>query len=406
MKGGDLVTALTHKSNLWAFRKVLIRVVKFRTPQVFKRENGTKRISVRYTDPSFLGVRSKSKKLPKDTAKARNEIVEALKAEILAEIKTAPIKKITFEKLTEQFIAYMKKTQVRNSTFKSRSALYGVMNRTFGKQVVSTITSVQLNRYLDDLLYKKNLANSSVTGYRTALSALFKYGLKFGYLSDNPLTKVSLNLKDEKAAKRARFENYYLSDNELKTVLDICQLKHRLDYYDLFYWLYLTGMRIGEAVSLTPEDIFQENGIYYAKVHGTMIETEEKGWIKQEITKTIAGMRNVSLPRKAVEIYQRAISDENNPTEFLFYSHYKKGPFNPHNAYYFLIRMQKKFGLRKFGTHIFRHTHISKLAEEGYSLNLISKRVGHYDSEITRKIYLHITKKTQNKFDESIQNFG
>ncbi|QNQ82188.1 tyrosine-type recombinase/integrase [Lactobacillus sp. PV012] len=48
---------------------------------------------------------------------------------------------------------------------------------------------------------------------------------------------------------------------------------------------------------------------------------------------------------------------------------------------------------RKFGTHIFRYTHISKLAEKGYSLELISKRVGHHDSALTRRIYYHIIKK-------------
>lgn len=380
-------------------------MVKFYTPQVFKRENGTLRLSIRYSDPSFNGVKTKSMKLTKNTAVARNRTEKILKEKISQDLASASIKKITFEELSEKFIDYMKKTNTRNSTFKSRQALYGVINKTFGQQNVNTITSVQLNRFLDNLLYEKNLANSSVNGYKAALSAIFKYALKFGYLANNPLDKVILNYKDESAKKRERIENYYLSDDELNQILKICKLKKRPDYYNLYYWLYLTGMRIGEAVALTPNDIFKENGIMYAKVTGTMIYTADKGWHKQDTTKTAAGMRNVSLPLKAVEIYQEVIKDQNNKTGFLFYSYYNNQPFNPHSAFFFLQRLEKKFGMRKFGTHIFRHTHISKLAEQGYALPLISKRVGHEDSEITRKIYYHITKETQTKFDESIQTF-
>lgn len=42
--------------------------------------------------------------------------------------------------------------------------------------------------------------------------------------------------------------------------------------------------------------------------------------------------------------------------------------------------------------HSLRHTHTSLLAEAGASLEQIMDRLGHADDEITRMIYLHITK--------------
>lgn len=55
-------------------------------------------------------------------------------------------------------------------------------------------------------------------------------------------------------------------------------------------------------------------------------------------------------------------------------------------------------------THIFRHTHISKLAELGVPLYVIQQRVGHANSKITRQIYLHVTdeaiKKETPKLDK------
>ena len=51
---------------------------------------------------------------------------------------------------------------------------------------------------------------------------------------------------------------------------------------------------------------------------------------------------------------------------------------------------------RKISTHIFRHTHISKLAEIGVPLHVIQRRVGHASEKITREIYLHITNKMKS----------
>ncbi|MCJ2002890.1 tyrosine-type recombinase/integrase [Lactococcus piscium] len=42
---------------------------------------------------------------------------------------------------------------------------------------------------------------------------------------------------------------------------------------------------------------------------------------------------------------------------------------------------------------MFRHTHVSKLAELSVPLHMIQKRVGHANKGTTRDIYLHITEK-------------
>lgn len=53
--------------------------------------------------------------------------------------------------------------------------------------------------------------------------------------------------------------------------------------------------------------------------------------------------------------------------------------------------------------HSLRHTHTSLLTEAGVSLEQIMQRLGHADDDITRKIYLHITKP---KRIEASQKFG
>ena len=53
-------------------------------------------------------------------------------------------------------------------------------------------------------------------------------------------------------------------------------------------------------------------------------------------------------------------------------------------------------------THIFRHTHVSKLAELGVPLNVIKDRVGHESSDITERIYLHVTKNMKREMVEKL----
>ena len=58
--------------------------------------------------------------------------------------------------------------------------------------------------------------------------------------------------------------------------------------------------------------------------------------------------------------------------------------------------------------HSLRHTHTSLLAEAKVGLEEIMERLGHADDEITRRIYLHVTKtmkkEASQKFSELMRN--
>lgn len=52
--------------------------------------------------------------------------------------------------------------------------------------------------------------------------------------------------------------------------------------------------------------------------------------------------------------------------------------------------------------HALRHTHASLLLEKGVSIDMISRRLGHKNSKITREIYLHVTEKLKEKDNSQI----
>ncbi|MHC5215047.1 tyrosine-type recombinase/integrase [Enterococcus sp. LJL128] len=123
---------------------------------------------------------------------------------------------------------------------------------------------------------------------------------------------------------------------------------------------------------------------------------------KSSSTKTAAGMREVDLPSKAIAIYNQLL--QLNPTgDFLFQT--SNGmPFHITAINMYLRNHKKDFEIEKtLSSHIFRHTHISKLAELGAPIYAIQDRVGHENSDITEKIYLHVTKNVKDKIRNDIE---
>ena len=72
-----------------------------------------------------------------------------------------------------------------------------------------------------------------------------------------------------------------------------------------------------------------------------------------------------------------------------------------YSSYYafnkYLGKVSKDVLGRKITTHVLRHTHVSLLAEAGVPLETITRRVGHEDSRITKKIYLHVTERMKER---------
>lgn len=131
--------------------------------------------------------------------------------------------------------------------------------------------------------------------YRTALHVFIlmsfqKYLIMLNNLATfkkNIINDVKINYKDEKAKKRYRIENWYLTDDEVKIIIDYCLTKHKKVYADLFLWLYL------------------KQNTWYASVTGTMISVVGHSEVKQDTPKTATSRRTIALPNQAVDIYQR-----------------------------------------------------------------------------------------------------
>ena len=389
-------------------------MVKYYSPQVEPLKNGKFKYSIRYTDPSFVGVRKKSVTIAKDTTHARNLANTKVKQMIREKLNIQSIKPITMDKLIDKLKNNLDKQGLAIKTRNSYFSTLDIISKDFKDKLVASVNTTELNVYLNDLLYERKLSNGTIKIYLLQLRKIFEYAIQFGYIKKDPTLKIKINYKNERAKKQSRVENWYLTDDELNTVLTYCLHKKREDYYHLFKWLYLTGMRVGEATALLINNVFQDpkTKLWYATISGTLVHVKGKGEVRQEFTKTASSYRTIALPDEAVEIYKECSKDRNK-NDYLFRNKFYgsqlsnlNNPFSVSTISHFLrVFVDKNKWKKQITSHIFRHTHVSKLAEEGYPLSLITDRVGHSSSEITRKIYLHITKKEHLEFDKSMQNF-
>lgn len=327
----------------------------------------------------------------RETQKKAKLILEEKIAKKLNEQKLSIVDMNLFTALDEWLPFYQQ--QVEDTTYSSALQTKDKIVKYFASDtLVTRITINDWNNLLHELAYTDNLANGSVDIIKGKIRVFLRYCIQKGYMDEIDTSKITFQRKKE---NDDNIEEKFLEDDEYEKV--IAAFNNNKRFKLLFEWQYYTGMRIGEVLALRKSDVHITSDRAYVSVTGTYSPVSKK---RKERTKTKAGKREVDLPPKAVEIYHQAC--ELSKIDILFVNRNQK----THNSSVIstsLKRREIKLNFNKnLTTHIFRHTHISKLAELGVPLHAIKERVGHESSDITEKIYLHVTKNVRKSMVEKL----
>lgn len=359
----------------------------------------------RYVDPRTNRRKKVSITLPNKSRQTQKEAQQILNEKINQRLDSDTIKKptLTFHEFLDEWQQIYKK-QVRETTYYSTvSMLNAIRERIPEDYLLSGIRTDFLNELFESMLYKDDFSNQYMKLYKAKINVLFKYAKKKNYILKNPANDVVIDFKREDRV--VKIKEKFLEDDEYKKLITYA-MKRNKRYGLLFQWLYFTGMRIGEAAALGKDDIVITSNGAYAIVSGTLMTRNRraKDFKKSTQTKTPAGMRNIDLPQKALKILEQAAElNKNLDTNFIF-TNSKGSPFDSSSVNKFLRRLPERLNIDKpISSHIFRHTHISKLAEFGVPLSVIMERVGHEDDEITKKIYIHITQNMREKMKDDLE---
>ena len=206
------------------------------------KERGTWYVQFYYTD--WQGTRKKKfKRGFKTKAEAQTWAMDFLR-------KQHGDDNITFGQFIDEYYEDMSK-RLKENTFRGKKYIIELKIRPyFGNKILSAITPRDIRKWQNELI-GKGYKQTYLKTINNQLSALFNHAVNFRGLQTNPCRKAGSMGKS-----KADDVNFWTLD-EYKQFIE--GTKDQDDLFIAFETLYWTGMRVGEFLALTIEDIDLEN---------------------------------------------------------------------------------------------------------------------------------------------------
>ena len=348
---------------------------------------GKIRYCERYTDHLTGKKKDVSVTFDKDTARNRKEAVLLLQKMI--DSRQSPQKEsITLSRLVEEFLKD-KQLSIRPSSYKCYHYSLNSILRIFDPDIiVDTLTA----RYVQNKLLKTALPPDVLNTHLKYFKALIRWGYKSELVESVDFINRLNNFAD----------NEPKSKNTLK-FLEADELKQVLEYMDNPVWenltafLALSGLRIGEAIALTNDDIdFDAHVIHVNKTFSITTNTVGHAKTNSSVDDVFIQPELEAVIRNAQKHAKQMQMRYGFRSSLLFNSIHGN-----HIQYFTFNNYFKRATLavvgRSLTTHSLRHTHASLLFEQGFSLDEVSRRLRHGDSKVTKDVYIHVTNKLKER---------
>ncbi|EFV74472.1 hypothetical protein HMPREF1013_05352 [Bacillus sp. 2_A_57_CT2] len=327
------------------------------------------------------------------------------------------VRKLPFEDVAWEWLSTYAKSKVKSSTVRVREKEIKILLRYIAKVNIDKVTPRMHQKILNDL-DDKEYAKTTIEGVHVTANMIFKYAIKEKMRKDNPCTGSVIPVKKltVEDIENKTIEEEYLERDELFEFLEAVK-RYGLEFdLERFYLLAFSGMRSGELCALKWSDInWETNEIRITKT----LYNPDNNMKKYELTppKTPGSIRTFDIDddiidllkvhkkrQNKIKLANRLKYPDYHDANFIFCR--ENGyPFIQKNIIVRMERILKKTSIEKHATpHIFRHTHISMMAEAGIDLPTIMKRVGHDDMKTTMRVYTHVTDKMKKNAAERIKN--
>lgn len=278
---------------------------------------------------------------------------------------------MTFQSLYELYMEDME-VRIRLSTLESKKHIFkSKILPHFASKPINQIKPHDIRRWQNKLL-QSGYKPTYLKCINNQLVALFNYAVRFYNLSENPCHKAG------SMGKKNATEMSFFTKDEFNQFIDI--IDDPTDYlgYMILYW---TGIRIGELLALTPNDIDLENNVIsinhsYQRINGEDVITEPK---------TEKGKRKIKVHSSLINKIQEYLKlhYKIKPSQRIF-------PFTKYKFEHSMPTYCEKAKLKRIRVHDLRHSHASLLIEQGIQPIVIAKRLGHEKIQTTLDTYGHM----------------
>ena len=302
---------------------------------------------------------------------------------------------MTVNKLIARYLKT--KTGVKPNTLMNYNFVQNLMNKEeFGSRKITQIKTSDAKLFLIKL-QQDGRGSSTIKTIRGVLRPAFQMAVDDDILMKNPfgfqLLGIIVNTEHTRQALTKEQMNKFLKFVHYDNVY--------YKYYDVFYILFHTGMRISEFCGLTIKDIDLENRII--NIDHQLQRTSKMEYII-ESTKTNAGTRKLPMTEDVYQTFKRIL--QNRPTDlpeimvagycgFLFRD--KKGM--PEVAMHWEHRFNHavkryndifKVQIPNITPHVCRHTYCSNMAKARMNPKTLQYLMGHSEIGVTMNTYTHL----------------
>ena len=249
---------------------------------------------------------------------------------------------------------------------------------------------------------KNGLSNKTILYFHRIIHSALNQAMKWQFITRNVADCVD-------TPKPKKYNALFLNNNQ---IIDLINAILDTDIYIPVMIAISTGMRRGEILGLTWENVNLEKGII--KVVQALYPT--KNGLVFLPPKTEKSIRTISIPLTLINILkdykkkQDKIKNrlKNNYNDFdLVCSQIDGKPIHPTTLNHKFHSLLKEKNLPVIRFHDLRHSHASLLLKERVPAKVVSERLGHSNTNITLNLYSHVYEETNmevaNTFDKFLK---
>ena len=315
-------------------------------------------------------------------------------------------KKNTYQEAYEEWVEIYRNNVKESTLHKTMVVFRDHILPKFGKYKIDliSINSLQKQAYEWHSKYKnyKKMINYTF--------AVFNYAFRMGYISSNPKDKF---IMPKKVQEQQDEDLKYYTREELITLFKYLEKDATNEWFTFFRLLAYTGIRKGECLALTWNDIdFKNNTLTVNKTISVGLNNKQ---IIQD-PKSFNSFRTISIDTNTMTILKKWKTEQASmllkfghnsmhKNQLLFSTASRNKMYTLSKPRTILKKVCDKNNFKFIHIHGFRHTHASLLFESGVTMESVKERLGHSDIQTTVNIYTHITQKNKDKTAKKFANY-
>ena len=322
-------------------------------------------------------------------------------------------KKMSISDLIDYYLENYVKVNLTPNAYKTYEHLArNHIKPALGMYDFSTAKKEVFIKFFNDL--KSSYTKKTLKTIKIILNGSYNLALDLDWIEYNPLSRVKIPENAKKSSKK-----HPLTKDDYEKMIK--EVGENSDYYVPIQIGWFTGMRIGEILALTWDNVDLENAIIHVR----------KQIIDYRITdlKTASSERNIRIGKTLTDILRKekekqAVNRKNYGKHYFTYSEEKdiviesqkdtidyvcrrqNGKAISKGSLQWKCARMAEFLGKPFSFHFFRHTHPTLLLEAGATIKAVQERLGHSSVKTTLEIYSHVTKGQEKEAAELFEKIA